>query len=216
MTRYRNSRFLLTACVLAAPHDADGTSEPDAAAGDEGSRSAWSLRRVTRYGVVRWIGALLHGKTRGSARSDLELVNAAILQQTRRRHASESGEQRKMLVEASPSASALLETAPQVRRKAPIRWPRFQSPLVHPTEAPQLRSSVDRCARSSPAVALGGAWAIAKSCTGLRFRSLCIRFGSVQVSGLPVVVGRGDISRTQAPSARAGSEDAEPVQRGVC
>ena len=65
---------------------------------------------------MRWIGALLNGKTRGSARSDFELVNAAILQETRHRDASESGEQRKIIVEASPSAGVLLETAPQVRR----------------------------------------------------------------------------------------------------
>ena len=61
---------------------------------------------------------MLNGKTRGSARSDFELVNAAILQETRRRNATESGEQRKKVVEANRSASVLLETAPQVRRNA--------------------------------------------------------------------------------------------------
>ena len=128
----------MTSLLLAASDtSADGTSEPDAAADDEGSRSAWSLRRVTRYGVVRWLGALLNGKTRGSARSDFELVNAAILQETRRRNATESGEQRKIVVEANRSASVLLETTPQVRRNR-IRWRRSRSPLVNPSEAPQL------------------------------------------------------------------------------
>ena len=111
----------MTSLLLAASDtSADGTSEPDVADEDEGSRSAWRLRQITRYGVVRWLGALLKGKTRGSAHSDFELVNAAILRETRRRDASESGEQRKMLVEAGLSASVLLETPPQVRRKAPF------------------------------------------------------------------------------------------------
>ena len=100
--------------LAASDTSANGTSEPEASADDEGSRSAWSLRRVTRHGVVRWIGALLNGKTRGRAHSDFELVNAAILQETRRRNATESGEQRKIVVEANRSASVLLETAPQV------------------------------------------------------------------------------------------------------
>ena len=109
----------MTSLLLAASGtSSDGTSEPDAVDEDKGSRSAWSLRQVTRYGVVRWIGALLNGKTRGRARSDFELVNAAILQETRRRDASESGEERKVGVEAGPSAGVLLETAPQVRRRA--------------------------------------------------------------------------------------------------
>jgi hypothetical protein len=137
----KSREFLAITSLLAASHaSTDGTSEPDAAADDEGSRSAWSLRRVTRYGVVRWLGALLNGKTRGRAHSDLELVNAAILQETRRRNASESGEQRKIIVEASRSASVLLETAPQVRRRArfggPGHWPRSRFQLVNPTKAP--------------------------------------------------------------------------------
>jgi hypothetical protein len=132
------TELLVTSCLLAASHaSADGTSEPDAAADDEGSHSAWSFKRVTRYGVVRWLGALLHGKTRGSAPSDFELLNAAILQETRRRDASKSGEQRKIIAEAGPSASVLLETAPQVRQNR-IRWRCSRSPLVNPTEAPQL------------------------------------------------------------------------------
>ena len=111
------SQIFVSACLLPASNaSADGLSEPDSAADDEGSHGAWSLRRVTRHGVVRCIGALLNGKTRGSARSDFELVNAAILQETRRRNATESGEQRKIVVEANRSASVLLETAPQVRR----------------------------------------------------------------------------------------------------
>ena len=113
------SQIFVSACLLPASNaSVDGLSEPDAAAddSDEGSRSAWSLRRVTRHGVVRWIGALLNGKTRGRAHSDLELVNAAILQETRRRNATESGEERKIVVEASPSARVLLDTPPQVRR----------------------------------------------------------------------------------------------------
>ena len=132
------AEFKVTSLLFAASDaSADGLSEPDAAADDEGSRSAWSLRQVTHYGVVRWIGALLNGKTRGSAPSDFELVNAAILQETRRRHATESGEQRKIVVEANRSASVLLETTPQVRRNR-IRWRRSRSPLVNPSEAPQL------------------------------------------------------------------------------
>jgi hypothetical protein len=107
---------------VASHASADGTSEasePDAAAddSDEGSRSAWSLRRVTRHGVVRCIGALLNGKTRGSARSDFEMVNAAILQETRRQNATESGEQRKIIAEASSLAGVLLDNAPQVRKR---------------------------------------------------------------------------------------------------
>jgi hypothetical protein len=76
---------------------------------------------------MRWIGALLNGKTRGSAHSDLELVNAAILQEMRRRNASESGEEHNILVEASLTASVLLETPLQVRRKSPFGYRAFIS-----------------------------------------------------------------------------------------
>ena len=132
---------------------ADGTTEPDAAADDEGSRSAWSLRQVTHYGVVRWIGALLHGKTRGSAPSDFELVNAAILQETRHRDASESGEQRKIIVEASPSAGVLLETAPQVRRTCDS-VATLSFPVSEPNKRQRnCRSSARSLGCSSPRVA---------------------------------------------------------------
>ncbi len=143
----------MTSLLLAASDtSADGTSERDAAADDERSRSAWNLRRVTRYGVVRWIGALLHGKTRGSAHSDFELVNAAILRETRRQNATESGEQRKIVVEASPSASVLLETAPQVRRNRDSVAP-HSFPVNEPNKRQRnCRSSARSLGCSSPGV----------------------------------------------------------------
>ncbi len=112
---------------------ADGMS--DAAAVDEagfGFETAWNLRLVKRYGVLKWIGALVNGKTRGSSHSDLELVNAAILQETRRRDATEFGKERKIALDASPSSSVvLLETPPQVRQtpNVAIRWPFFSFPV---------------------------------------------------------------------------------------
>ena len=75
-------------------------SEPDAHLDRDGTRrSHW--RHFTRYGAVNWLDALLHGKTRGARHSDFELVNAAILEETRRRDATKSG---KVIVEANHSA----------------------------------------------------------------------------------------------------------------
>jgi hypothetical protein len=105
----------------ATSEPANATSEPDALAGEDESGRAWNWREVGRYGVIKWLKALLHGKTRGVDHSDFELVNTAIRQEQRRRNAAKSGEARKPTEEASPFASILLETTPpQVHRQSPF------------------------------------------------------------------------------------------------
>ena len=101
---------------------------------EEGFRSSWNWKQVTRYGLVDWLRALLHGRTHGraeshSAHSDFELVNAAILEEATRQSAAESAK-RKFDGKASEvtreecSASILHEpTRPQVRMQIAIRWP---------------------------------------------------------------------------------------------
>ena len=117
--------------LLAASSAAAG---PDACGDKEGSPSTWNWRQVTRYGLINWLRALLHGRTRGraesrSAHSDFELVNAAILEEAMRPNAAESAK-RKVVGKASEvtreecSASILHEpTRPQVRTQLAIRWP---------------------------------------------------------------------------------------------
>jgi hypothetical protein len=101
---------------------------------EEGSRSSWNWRQLTRYGLVDGLRALLHGRTRGraesrSAHSDFELVNAAILEEATRPNAAESAK-RKVDGKASEvtredcSASIVHEPTPaQVRTPLAIRWP---------------------------------------------------------------------------------------------
>ena len=101
---------------------------------EEGSRSSWNWRQVTRYGLVDGLRALLHGRTRGraeshSAHSDFELVNAAILEEATRPNAAESAK-RKVDGKASEvtreecAASIVHEPTPaQVRTPLAIRWP---------------------------------------------------------------------------------------------
>ncbi len=102
---------------------------------EEGFRSSWNWRQLTRYGLVDGLRALLHGRTRGRAESrsahsdDFELVNAAILKEATRPNAAESAK-RKVDGKASEvtrkdcSASIVHEpTPPQVRTQLAIRWP---------------------------------------------------------------------------------------------
>ena len=101
---------------------------------EEGFRSSWNWRQLTRYGLVDGLRALLHGRTRGraeshSAHSDLELLNAAILEEATRPNAAKSAK-RKVDGKASEvtreecSASIVHEpTRPQVRTPLAIRWP---------------------------------------------------------------------------------------------
>ena len=115
--------------LLAASGTAAG---PDACADEEGSRSSWNRRQVTRYGLVDWLRALLHGRTRGrtelrSAHSDLELLNAAILEEATRQNATESAKRkvdekaREVTREECSASNPHEPTPPQVRTQLAIR-----------------------------------------------------------------------------------------------
>jgi hypothetical protein len=116
--------------LLAASSAAAG---PDACVDEEGSRSSWNWRQLTRYGLVDWLSALLHGRTRGraeshSAHSDFELVNAAILEEAMRPNAAESAKRKvdgkaREATREECSASIVEPTPPQVRTQLAIRWP---------------------------------------------------------------------------------------------
>jgi hypothetical protein len=133
---YREFTFVAV-LLLAASSAAAG---PDACVDEEGSRSSWNWRQATRYGLVDWLRALLHGRTRGraeslSAHSDLELMNAAILEEAMRKNAAESAK-RKVHGKASEvtreecSAGIVHEpTPPQVHTQLGIRWRAPCSPL---------------------------------------------------------------------------------------
>ena len=112
---------------------ASSSAGPDACVDEEGSRSSWSWRQVTRYGLVDWLWALLHGRTRGraesrSAHSELELLNAAILEEATRQNATESakrktdGKVREVTREECPASTLHEPTPPQVRTQLAIRW----------------------------------------------------------------------------------------------
>ena len=107
--------------LLAASSAAAG---PDACVDEEGFRSSWNWRQVTRYGLVDWVRALLHGRTRGraesnSSHSDFELLNAAILEEATRQSAAESAKRK---VDGKAREATLEEhhepTRPQVRAHA--------------------------------------------------------------------------------------------------
>ena len=120
---------------------ASSAAGPDACVDEEGSRSSWSWRQVTRYGLVDWLWALLHGRTRGraesrSANSDLELLNAAILEESTRQTATESakrkvdGKSREVTQEACSAGILHEPTRPQVRKQLAIRCRAPCSPLI--------------------------------------------------------------------------------------
>ena len=115
--------------LLAASSAAAG---PDACVDEEGSRSSWNWRQLARYGLVDWLSALLHGRTRGRAEShsaplDFELVNAAILQEAIRQNAAESakrkvvGKAREVTREECSASNPHEPTPPQVRTQLAIR-----------------------------------------------------------------------------------------------
>ena len=115
--------------LLAASSAAAG---PGACVDEEGSRSSWNWKQVTRYGLVDWLRALLHGRTRGraelrSAHSDLELLNAAILEEATRQNTTEStkhklvGKAREVTREECSASNLHEPTPPQVRTQLAIR-----------------------------------------------------------------------------------------------
>ena len=124
---YHLSRIYFCGRLLLAASSA--AAGPDACVDEEGSRSSWNWRQVTRYGLVDWLRALLHGRTRGRAESrsspsDFELVNAAILEEATRQSAAESAKRKvdgkaREATRDECSASILHEpTRPQVRTHA--------------------------------------------------------------------------------------------------
>jgi hypothetical protein len=129
---YHLSRIYFCGRLLLAASSA--AAGPDACVDEEGSRSSWNWRQVTRYGLVDWLRALLHGRTRGraesrSAHSDFELVNAAILEEATRPSAVKSakcevdGKAREVTREECPASTVHEPTPPQVRTQLAIRWP---------------------------------------------------------------------------------------------
>ena len=140
---YQNREVTFVTVLLLAA--CSGAAGPDACADEEASRSSWNWKQVTRYGLVDWLGALLHGRTRArgraesrSAHLDLELVNAAILEEAIRQNAAESAK-RKVVGKASEvtreecSASILHEpTRLEVRTQLAIRCRAPCSPFISP------------------------------------------------------------------------------------
>ncbi len=124
--------------MLAASSAAAG---PDACVDEEGSPSTWDWRQVTRYGLINWLRALLHGRTRGRAEShpahsDLELVNAAILEEATRQNATESvkrkvdGKAREVTWEECSAGIVHEPTPPQVRTQLACHSMAPRSPFI--------------------------------------------------------------------------------------
>jgi hypothetical protein len=96
--------------------DADADADADA----DGSLRSWNSLQYSRPGVMKWLTGLLHGKNHGADhsvvdRNEFELGKAAILQESRRRNGTESGEQRKLPENAKRSAGVIQDRAPLSR-----------------------------------------------------------------------------------------------------
>jgi hypothetical protein len=128
------SRVYFCGRLLLAASSAAG---PDACVDEEGSRSSWNWRQLTRYGLVDGLRALLLGRTRGraeshssrSAHSDFELLNAAIVEEATRQSAVKSakrevdGKASEVTREECAASIVHEPTRPQARTPLAIRWP---------------------------------------------------------------------------------------------